>query len=116
MFGTTAGDYYYGDVAKFQGGDKYQGTSAVLNTEKGELYIKLINAAEEAKTATIDLSKFKGFGATAPMTTLTANSLDAENNYDAQPVAPVTKDIKVTKKMTLSVEPRSANVIRLKVK
>jgi alpha-L-arabinofuranosidase len=115
MFGTTAGDYYYGDVAKFQGGDKYQGTSAVLNTEKGELYIKLINAAEEAKTATIDLSKFK-VPATAPMTTLTANSLEAENNYDAQPVAPVTKDIKIAKKMTLSVEPRSANVIRLKVK
>ena len=50
------------------------------------------------------------------MTTLTANSLEAENNYDAQPVAPVTKDIKIAKKMTLSVEPRSANVIRLKVK
>ena len=116
MFGTTAGDYYYGDVAKFEGGDKFQGTSAVLNTEKGELYIKLINAAEEAKTATIDLSKFKGFGATAPMTTISASSLDTENNFDAQPVAPQTKDIKVSKKMKLTVEPRSANVIRLKVK
>ena len=115
MFGTTAGDYYYGDVAKFEGGDKYQGTSAVLNTEKGELYIKLINAAEEAKTATIDLSKFK-VPAQAPMTTLTASSLDTENNFDAQPVAPQTKDIKISKKMKLTVEPRSANVIRLTVK
>ena len=116
MFGTTAGDYYYGDVAKFEGGDKFQGTSAVLNTEKGELYIKLINAAEEAKTATIDLSKFKGFGSVAPMTTISASSLDTENNFDAQPVAPQTKDIKVSKSMKLTVEPRSANVIRLKVK
>ena len=115
MFGTTAGDYYYGDVAKFEGGDKFQGTSAVLNTEKGELYIKLINAAEEAKTATIDLSKFK-VPAQAPMTTLTASSLDTENNFDAQPVAPQTKDIKISKKMKLTVEPRSANVIRLTVK
>jgi alpha-L-arabinofuranosidase len=115
MFGTTAGDYYYGDVAKFEGGDKFQGTSAVLNTEKGELYIKLINAAEEAKTATIDLSKFK-VPAQAPMTTLTASSLDTENNFDAQPVAPQTKDIKISKKMKLAVEPRSANVIRLTVK
>ncbi len=116
MFGTTAGDYYYGDVAKFQGGDKYQGTSAVLNTEKGELYIKLINAAAEAKTATIDLSKFKGFPAVAPMTTISNASIDAENNFEAQPVSPQTKDIKISKKMTLSVAPYSANVIRLKVK
>ena len=116
MFGTTSGDYYYGDVAKFEGGDKYQGTSAVLNTEKGELYIKLINAAAEAKTATIDLGKFKGFPSVAPMTTISNASIDAENNFDAQPVAPQTKDVKIAKKMKLTFEPYSANVIRLKVK
>lgn len=116
MFGTTSGDYYYGDVAKFEGGDKYQGTSAVLNTEKGELYIKLINAAAEAKTATIDLGKFKGFPSVAPMTTISNASIDAENNFDAQPVAPQTKGVKIAKKMKLTVEPYSANVIRLKVK
>ncbi len=59
MFGTTAGNYYYGDVATIKGGDKYQGTSCVLNTEKRELYIKLVNAAGEAKDASIDLSRFK---------------------------------------------------------
>ena len=116
MFGTTAGDYYYGDVATFEGGDKFQGTSAVLNTEKGELYIKLINAAAEAKEATIDLSKFKGFPSKATMTTIGGSSLDVENNFDAQPVAPFDKEIKVSKKMKLSVAPYSANVIRLKVK
>ena len=116
MFGTTPGDYYYGDVAKFEGGDKFQGTSAVLNTEKGELYIKLINAAAEAKTATIDLSKFKGFPSKAMMTTISGSSLEVENNFDAQPVAPSDKEIKISKKMTLEVAPFSANVIRLKVK
>lgn len=116
MFGTTAGDYYYGDVAKFEGGDKYQGTSAVLNTQKGELYIKLINAAAEAKTATIDLSKFKGYPSKAQMTTIAGESLDVENNFDAQPVAPKTQDVKISKKMALSVAPYSANVIRIKVK
>ena len=116
MFGTTPGDYYYGDVAKFEGGDKFQGTSAVLNTEKGELYIKLINAAAEAKTATIDLSKFKGFPSKAMMTTISGSSLEVENNFDARPVAPSDKEIKISKKMTLEVAPFSANVIRLKVK
>ena len=88
----------------------------MLNTQKGELYIKLINAAEEAKTATIDLSKFKGFPSKAVMTTIGGPSLDTENNFDAQPVAPADKEIKIAQKMTLTIEPRTANVIRLKVK
>ena len=116
MFGKTAGDYYYGDVATFEGGDKYQGTSAVLNTKKGELYIKLINAAAEEKTATIDLSKFKGISSKALMSTISGASLDVENNFNAQPVAPFAKEIKVATKMTLAVKPFSANVITSKVK
>ena len=116
MFGKTAGDYYYGDVATFEGGDKYQGTSAVLNTKKGELYIKLINAAAEEKTATIDLSKFKGISSKALMSTISGASLDVENNFNAQPVAPFAKEIKVATKMTLAVKPFSANVITIKVK
>ena len=116
MFGVSSGQYYYGDVAKFEGGDKYQGTSAVLNTQKGELYIKLINAAAEAKTATIDLSKFKGIASKAMMTTIGGSSLDVENNFDAQPVAPFGKEIKMAKKMSLSVAPCSANLICVKVK
>ena len=116
MFGKTAGNYYYGDVATFEGGDKYQGTSAVLNTKKGELYIKLINAAAEEKTATIDLSKFKGISSKALMSTISGASLDVENNFNAQPVAPFAKEIKVATKMTLAVKPFSANVITIKVK
>lgn len=116
MFGKTAGDYYYGDVATFEGGDKYQGTSAVLNTKKGELYIKLINAAAEEKTATIDLSKFKGISSKALMTTISGASLDVENNFNAQPVASFGKEIKVAKNMSLAVKPFSANVITIKVK
>jgi alpha-L-arabinofuranosidase len=50
------------------------------------------------------------------MTTISNESIDAENNFEAQPVSPQTKDIKISKKMTLSVAPYSANVIRLKVK
>ena len=116
MFGTTAGNYYYGNVAAFKGGDKFQGTSAVLNTEKGELYIKLINAANEAKTATIDLSKFKGLPAKAVAETISGASLDVENNFDAQPVALVNKEIAIKSKMTYTAEPRSATVLRIKLK
>lgn len=113
MFGTTAGNYYYGDVATIEGGDKYQGTSCVLNTEKRELYIKLVNAAGEAKDASIDLSRFK-IKSKATITTMSGQP-EQQNYFDAQPVAPVTKDIKMSKKMTLSVEPYSCSVIRVKL-
>ncbi len=114
MFGTTAGNYYYGDVATINGGDKYQGTSCVLNTDKGELYIKLVNAAGEAKDASIDLSRFKGLKSKATITTMSGKP-EQQNYFDAQPIAPVTKDMKVSKKMTLSVEPYSCSVIRVKL-
>lgn len=113
MFGTTSGNYYYGDVATING-DKYQGTSCVLNTDKGELYIKLVNAAGEAKDANIDLSRFKGMKSKATITTMSGQP-EQQNYFDAQPIAPVTKDIKVSKKMTLSVEPYSCSVIRIKL-
>lgn len=113
MFGTTAGNYYYGDVATIKGGDKYQGTSCVLNTEKRELYIKLVNAAGEAKDASIDLSRFK-IKSKATITTMSGQP-EQQNYFDAQPVAPVTKDIKMSKKMTLSVEPYSCSVIRVQL-
>ena len=113
MFGTTAGNYYYGDVATIKGGDKYQGTSCVLNTEKRELYIKLVNAAGEAKDASIDLSRFK-IKSKATITTMSGQP-EQQNYFDAQPVAPVTKGIKMSKKMTLSVEPYSCSVIRVQL-
>lgn len=113
MFGTTSGNYYYGDVATING-DKYQGTSCVLNTDKGELYIKLVNAAGEAKDTNIDLSRFKGVKSKATITTMSGQP-EQQNYFDAQPIAPVTKDIKVSKKMTLSVEPYSCSVIRIKL-
>lgn len=113
MFGTTSGNYYYGDVATIKGGDKYQGTSCVLNTEKRELYIKLVNAAGEAKDASIDLSRFK-IKSKATITTMSGQP-EQQNYFDAQPLAPVTKDIKMSKKMTLSVEPYSCSVIRVQL-
>ena len=50
------------------------------------------------------------------MTTIGGASLDTENNFDAQPVAPFSKEVKISKKMTLSIAPYSANLICLKVK
>lgn len=115
MFGTTDGHYYYGDVATVEGGDKYQGTSCVLNTEKGELYIKYVNAAGEAKKVNIDMSRFKGINPKATLTSISGQPWQ-QNYFDGEPIQPVTKDLKVSKTMTVTAEPYSCSVIRVKVK
>ena len=115
MFGTTDGHYYYGDVATVEGGDKYQGTSCVLNTEKGELYIKYVNAAGEAKEVNIDMSRFKGINPKATLTSISGQPWQ-QNYFDGEPIQPVTKDLKVSKTMTVTAEPYSCSVIRVKVK
>ncbi|MCH5312631.1 MAG: alpha-N-arabinofuranosidase, partial [Prevotella sp.] len=114
MFGTTSGDYYYGDVATFADGDKYQGTSAVLNTEKGELYIKIVNASDQPKSASIDLARFKKLPKTAEVITISGQP-EQENNYDAQPIAPKTSSLKVSKQMTFTAEPYSCSSIKIKL-
>lgn len=114
MFGTTAGDYYYKDVATMDAKDKMQGTSCVLNTEKGELYIKLVNANGEAKPASINLSRFKDLPAKAKMTTI-SGQLEDENNFDQQPIQPKKKEVSIEKKMTIMVEPYSCSAIRIKL-
>ena len=115
MFGTTDGHYYYGDVATIENGDKHQGTSCVLNTEKGELYIKYVNAAGEAKNVNIDMSRFKSVQPQATITSISGQPWQ-QNYFDGEPIKPVTKDIKVSKKMTVTAEPYSCSVIRIKVK
>ena len=115
MFGTTDGHYYYNEVATVEGGDKYQGTSCVLNTEKGELYIKYVNAAGEAKKVNIDMSRFKGINPKATLTSISGQPWQ-QNYFDGEPIQPVTKDLKVSKTMTVTAEPYSCSVIRVKVK
>lgn len=115
MFGTTDGHYYYGDVATIENGDKHQGASCVLNTEKGELYIKYVNAAGEAKNVNIDMSRFKSVQPQATITSISGQPWQ-QNYFDGEPIKPVTKNIKVSKKMTVSAEPYSCSVIRIKVK
>ena len=74
--------------------------------------VKVCNATAEAKTAHLDLSRFKGLKAIATKRTLTG-AADAENNYDAQPIAPVDETIKLKKRMDLEVAPYSFTMITI---
>lgn len=77
----------------------------VLNTKTRKLYVKLCNASGEAKKANINLGRF-GLKKMASKTTLSGKA-DDENNFDAQPIAPVKEQVKAQKKFSLELAPYS---------
>ncbi len=105
MFGQSSGNYYYGNCVNIKDASNLQEQSVVLNTQTRKLFVKLCNASGDAKTATIDLSRFKG-AKTAVKTTLTGQP-DDENNYEQQPIAPKKETIQIKKKMTMELSPYS---------
>ena len=114
LFGQSSGNYYYGDCVKFEGDaadviqpqeDVHYGQSVVLNTKTRQLFVKICNAGGEAKKANIDLSRF-GIKKFATKTVISGNAND-ENNYDAQPIAPVKEQVKAQKKFSLDIAPYS---------
>ena len=114
LFGKSSGQYYYGDCVQFDGDapgveqpqqDVHYGQSVVLNVKNRRLYVKLVNATDKEKEADINLSRFS-LKKTATKTVLTG-APDAENNYDAQPIAPKTETIKAKKKFDIDLSPYS---------
>ena len=114
LFGKSSGQYYYGDCVQFDGDapgveqpqqDVHYGQSVVLNVKNRRLYVKLVNATDKEKEADINLSRFS-LKKTATKTVLTG-APDAENNYDAQPIAPKTETVKAKKKFDIDLPPYS---------
>ena len=121
MFGESAGNYYYGDCVTIDNPDKSEGEgmlqeqSVILNTKTHELFVKVCNATANTKTAKVNLSRFKGMKPLATQVTLSGQPED-ENNFEVQPIAPVSKEIKVKKNMTLQIAPYSFTMIKIKCK
>ena len=114
MFGKSAGQYWYGDCVKFEGDapgtiqpteNTHYGQSVVLNAKTRKLYVKLVNASNQAKKANVNLGRF-GLKKNAIKTVLTG-AADAENNFDQQPIAPKTETIKAQKKFDIDLQPYS---------
>ena len=112
LFGLSSGQYYYGDCVSFEGDapgveqpqvDVHYGQSVILNVKTRKLYVKLINAGDQAKKANINLSRF-GLKKVATKTVLTGQPND-ENNYEQQPIAPKTEEVKAQKKFSLDLAP-----------
>ena len=112
FFGMSAGDYYYGDVVRIAGGDKYQGASCVLDSEQGVLYLKIANGGDTAKTASIDLRRFGRLPRQAEVLTLSGTP-EMENNFEQQPVAPQRSELALKAKLDFVAEPYSFSLIRI---
>ena len=118
LFGKSSGQYYYGDCVQFDGDapgveqpqqDVHYGQSVVLNAKTRRLYVKLVNATDKEKEADVNLNRFS-LKKTATKTVLTG-APDAENNYDAQPIAPKTETIKAKKKFDIDLPPYSMTML-----
>ena len=106
MFGQSSGDWYYGDCVTFdRSDDNLIGQSVVLDSKTRKLYVKLCNAGENAAKADIDLSRFS-VKSKAVLTTIAGQPND-ENGFDGEVIVPVREDVKVSRKMTVTVAPYS---------
>ncbi|MBQ9176687.1 MAG: hypothetical protein IJ139_07455 [Bacteroidaceae bacterium] len=106
MFGQSAGQYYYGDCVSIADKTNLQEQSVVLNVKTRKLFVKICNASADTKKASVNLSKFKSMKAVATLTTISGNEND-ENNYEQQPIEPVTESVKVGKKFDVELRPFS---------
>ena len=113
MFGHSAGQYYYGDCVTIKDKTNLQEQSVVLNVKDRELYVKICNDSAAPIKADIDLSRFKGVKE-AVLTTLSGQP-DQENNYDAQPIAPVKETVKMAAKSTVEVAPYTFQMYTIKL-
>ena len=122
MFGQSAGQYYYGNCVHFEGDaadveqpvvDSPYGQSVILNVKTRQLFVKVCNASGEARRANIDLSRF-GVKKTATKTVISGQP-DDENNYEQQPIAPRTEQVKAQRRFTLDVAPYSMVMLEYKL-
>ena len=85
----------------------------ILNTKTRQLFVKICNASAEAKKANIDLSRF-GVKKMATKTVLAGQPND-ENNFEAQPIAPKTEQVKAQKKFSLDIAPYSFVMLQYQI-
>lgn len=114
MFGMSSGNYYYNDVVMMDADDKLQGSSVILNADKNVLYLKMINASDTPKPASIDLRKFNKLPKTAEVISL-RGKMDSRNNYDKQEIKPNEETIDIKKRMVVDIEPYSFVLMKIKL-
>lgn len=106
LFGLSSGQYYYGDCVTIHDATHLQAQTVVLNTKERRLYVKMCNAGPDAKEVSLNLSRFKSMKKSAVRTIISGNPND-ENNFEQQPIRPVTDKVTARKKDKITLQPYS---------
>ncbi|SHM42078.1 Alpha-L-arabinofuranosidase [Chitinophaga jiangningensis] len=89
--------------------------SAVIDEQKKEIIVKVVNVSQQAVTGKIQLQGKNNLSKTATLTTLAGNDPVAVNRFNNQPVAPVETAVAVNKQsVALTLAPNSLQVLRIK--
>jgi alpha-L-arabinofuranosidase len=113
MFMTNQGDLYFDKIITKVESDTAIAASCVMDSQSGDIILKLVNAGSELKTVNVNLSKFNVLPE-AKLTVLSGDA-EAENSFDNLPnIVPVESEFIVQKKFTYEMPPMSLTVIRIK--
>ncbi len=114
MFMTNPGDYYFDGVIDKDDSDSTLAASCVMDSKTGDVILKMVNASDEIKNMTIDLSRFSLTLSDAEITLL-AGDADDENTFDyVDNVVPVKTGFQADEKFIYPAGPTSLTVIRIK--
>ena len=116
MFMNNQGDYYFDKVFAINKNDTTLAASCVLNSQLGDIILKMVNAGAEKSTLNINLSHFKNIEFEAQLTVLTGNANDINTFENAQNITPVESEIEVSMKFNYDLPAMSMTVIRIKSK
>jgi alpha-L-arabinofuranosidase len=116
MFSVNHGDRYVNNVIFKDGTDSTLAASCVQDSKTGDIILKLVNAGDEPKVMSVDLSAFRKINSAAALTMLTGKP-DAENTLeDPNAVIPVSTTLKMGKVFQRSTPPMSLSIIRIKTR
>ncbi len=114
LFMNNAGDYYYGGVIAKNEKDTTLAASCVLDSQTGDIIVKLVNVSAAAKTMKVNLSRFGKLNAKAVRTLLTGDAQAENTQASPDKVAPVVSSFNASNKFDYTAPPMSLTVIRFK--
>jgi alpha-L-arabinofuranosidase len=114
MFSLNQGDLYFDKLVTKNANDTTFTASCIQDIQSGDIIVKLVNAGNDAKEVTIDLSGFKKIIPNAELTELSA-APDAENTFEnPENIIPVKSQLEISRKFEYRTKPMSLTVIRVK--
>lgn len=116
MFMNHSGDYYFDKVISFDKQDTTLAASCVVDSQSGDVILKLVNAGAASKSTKINLSKFKNISNEATITQLAGNGSDENTFEKPNTIVPTESKLDITNKFDFELPAMSLTVLRIGAK